>query len=385
MNPRQEVPSESEESEEENPLASPRRPHQSVNASPAALLQPDPPTVEETLAGASRELRQTEQRQLRQQRQEQPAAMPNVNYDQQNLDDDEGAYQNARDCKLPFNKHDVKLWFSLVESKMQFAGLKKQWSKRQVLVQLIPPELHNDFKHYLQLQETEAGNNAYYTLKQAILKQFGVKQADNFDKAISRVMTSTPSHLGRQILNDICPATKPLHGCHCANVVLGIWRRSLPVAVRNAIADMPFDNANYVNVFDKADAVWSSNAASTSVVAQLNKSTSSNQEAEVAAVSRKPRRGNRGGGRGNGGGGGSQGQSGNQQNSKPQGQGQGKGRGPRHPDGPPNNACSVHWKFGKAAWLCADRHNCPWRDFENPRPRHNRNIAATEMKDNDSD
>ena len=193
-------------------------------------------------------------------------------------------------------------------------------------------------------------------------------------------MTSTPSHLGRQILNDICPATKPLHGCHCANVVLGIWRRSLPVAVRNAIADMPFDNANYVNVFDKADAVWSSNAASTSVVAQLNKTTSSSNEAEVAAVSRKPRRGNRGGGRG--GGGGNQNQTGNQQNNKPQGQGQGKGRGPRHPDGPPDGACSVHWKFGKSAWLCADRHNCPWRNYESPRPRHNRNIAATEKEEN---
>ena len=305
-----------------------------------------------------------------------------VNYDQQNLEDDEGAIQNARDCKLPFNKNDIKLWFSLIESKMQFAGLKKQWSKRQVLIQLIPPEYHSDFKAYLQMQETEAGADSYYQLKSAIIKQFGHKQADNFDKAISRVMTSTPSHLGRQILHDICPQTKPLTGCHCAAVVLGIWRRSLPSVVRNSIADMDFNSATYSAVFDKADSVWSSNSASITVAATL----ASPQAAEVAAVSNKNRN-NRGGGRGRGGGNGSGrgggtnrgGAAGGQSGQGGQnGQGQSR-RGPRHPDQPPQEACGLHWKFGKGAWTCADRHRCPWRDYESPRPRHDRNIGATEI------
>ena len=42
-----------------------------------------------------------------------PANM--VNYDQKNEDDDAGAIANARDVKLPFNRHDIKLWFSLIE------------------------------------------------------------------------------------------------------------------------------------------------------------------------------------------------------------------------------------------------------------------------------
>ena len=53
---------------------------------------------------------------------------PNVNmanYDETNEEDEAGAYSNARDIKIPFNKNDIKLWFSLVESKMQFAGIKK--------------------------------------------------------------------------------------------------------------------------------------------------------------------------------------------------------------------------------------------------------------------
>ena len=85
-----------------------------------------------------------------------PQAAIMVNYDQQNENDDANAISNARDVRLPFNKEDVKLWFNLIESKMQFAGIKKQWSKRQVLIQLIPTELHTDFRQYLQQKEDEA-------------------------------------------------------------------------------------------------------------------------------------------------------------------------------------------------------------------------------------
>ena len=200
-----------------------------------------------------------------------------VNYDQENADDDAGAIANARDVKLPFNKHDIKLWFSLVESKMQFAGIKKQWSKRQVVIQLIPAEFHNDFKQYLIMQETDAGEDAYFRLKTAMVMQFGPKQADSFDKAISRVMTGTPSQLGRQILNDVCPGINPLTGCHCADMVLGVWRRNLPSVVRNAVADMDFNANTFAAVLDRADKTWSSNNASTPVA--------SLRATEVAATS----------------------------------------------------------------------------------------------------
>ena len=285
-----------------------------------------------------------------------------VNYDQQNEADEAGAIQNARDVKLPFNKHDVKLWFSLVESKMQFAGLKNQWSKRRVLIQLIPTEFHSDFRQYLQMQEDEAGNDSYYTLKKAIIKQFGPKKADNFDKAISRVMTGTPSQLGRQILADICPAVRPLNGCHCEDIVLGIWRRSLPQAVRNQIADMDFNKNTYMAVFDKADDVWAANKASVSVVSALSKSAgasaaaANDPAAEVAATTsrnRKPK--NNKGANSNSGGG--SGNATNQRNGNAPTQR--TNRGPRHPDNPPSGSCGLHWKFGKAVWTCADRHNCP--------------------------
>ena len=301
-----------------------------------------------------------------------PPAVRMVNYDAATGEDDAGAIQNARDVKLPFNKNDIQLWFTLIESKMQFAGLKKQWSKRQVLIQLIPPEYHSDLKQYLILQEDAAGDLPYKTLKDAIVKLLGPKsKADGYDRAVGRVMTGSPSQLGRQIMNDICPEVNPLAGCHCAGIVLGIWRKSLPTVVRNHIADMEFSAATFKQIFDSADNVWASNGA-VSVAA-----VTGNNSQEVAAASRGGRgaarpRGNRGnrGGAGRGGGSGTQGggtQGGGQRNQD---------RGPRHQDGPPSNACRVHWLHGKGAWFCADRHSCPWRDFESPRPRHNRNIVA---------
>ena len=185
-------------------------------------------------------------------------------------------------------------------------------------------------------------------------------------------MTGTPSQLGRQILDDICPSVTPLVGCHCADIVLGIWRRSLPQSVRNAVADMEFDSATWRQVFDRADNVWQSNSASSSVVAALEKAAATNKPAEVAAASarsRPPKKNNKNNKPNN---------SGNNSNQGNQGK---ANRGPRHPDLPPPGSCGLHWKFGKGAWTCADRHNCPWRDYESPRPRHDRNIGAAEIID----
>ena len=56
-----------ESTEEPDPLVSPRRPHQSPTASPRALLQPDPPAVEEVLEGARDYLRNLPNRRPRNQ------------------------------------------------------------------------------------------------------------------------------------------------------------------------------------------------------------------------------------------------------------------------------------------------------------------------------
>ena len=95
----------------------------------------------------------------------------------------------------------------------------------------------------------------------------------------------------------------------------------------------------------------------------------------VAAIRRGGGAGNRGqSGRG-GGGRGNRGQ--NRGNGRGGRGGGGRGGkkplGPRHPQAV-EGSCYVHHQYGPEAWSCADRHNCPMRDVENPKPSHNRNI-----------
>ena len=211
-----------------------------------------------------------------------------------------------------------------------------------------------------------------------MIKQFGPKRADGFDRAIARVMTGSPSQLGRLIVNDICPEVNPLSGCHCADTVLGIWRRSLPSVVRNKISDMDFTADTYRNVFDMADAVWTSNNANTTVVAALTSDTttpSSLNETqpglqypvpEVNAVSRG--RGGRGRGRGRGGRGRGGGQQQQQQNA---GASVPRHKGTKHPDLPAGDwqGCAMHFKHGRQSFFCSEPATCPWKNVYATRPQ----------------
>ena len=154
--------------------------------------------------------------------------------------------------------------------------------------------------------------------------------------------------------------------------------------VRNAIADEDFTSATYKRVFDHADNVWAANSANTTVVSALSKA---NPTPETVAAVQGGKKGNRGG-RGNRGGGANRGGGSANSSGTARGGGQSGGQGgqsrarpPRHPDGPPSRSCRTHWQFGRSAWFCADRHNCPWRDIENPRPRDNRNIVSEIIED----
>ena len=152
-------------------------------------------------------------------------------------------------------------------------------------------------------------------------------------------------------------------------MALGMWTKNLPTYVKVHISDEVFNADTYKAVFDKADKCWLSHRQETPVVAAikaenvaaLKDSTDFDTPAVAAIRGRGRGRGNGRGGRGGRGGGrGGQG-------TKP--------LGPRHPQAL-EGSCYVHHKFGPEAWSCADRHKCPMRDMESPRPRHNRNIPV---------
>ena len=171
--------------------------------------------------------------------------------------------------------------------------------------------------------------------------------------AKNRILTGKPSQLGKLLINDLCKGDVKLQGCHCNDIVWGMFREALPVLVRNHIADLTFTKETYKEVFKKADQVWDSNRAPdplpTKQVAAAT-ANSSPKTQEVAAVQRngqggqKPKK--------------NKNQSGNQgQGNKNNQSGQNRGTGTQpkthvNEDG----HCRIHAKWKDNATFCA----APW-------------------------
>ena len=312
--------------------------------------------------------------------QEEPQQVTMVNYDQATADaDDEGAYGNARDVRLPFNKEDVKFWFSQLEAEMLMASVKSQWLKKTILQRNLPNKQKEDVKTYLSLPQSEAGTTIYLDIKRELIRIYAPKPQDSYKKALTRTMTGLPSQLGYQIVDDICKKANKLNGCCCASAALAIWSIQLPVNIRAHISNSEFTFDTYKSVFEAADQVFMSakqiNISAISVNDDPNDETlpaftRQNQPnpTQVAAMGV-----GRGGGRSNRGGRGGSAQAGsgqsggNRQNqgnrrNRGQGQGQGKPRPKRHTSNPPESCCDRHYQHGDQAWYCLKPLTCPWKD-----------------------
>ena len=218
---------------------------------------------------------------------------------------------------------------------------------------LLPKHVINECRPLLRLNETEAGTLPYWDLKQEILKIYKPKPHDAIDKALSRTLTTRPSALGKQLIDDVCKCRPVLKSQCCADIVFGLFRRQLPIPVRNQIANKSFTKDTYKDIFDHADEVFISNKSDN---APAVAAVSADQEPEVAAISRRggiPNQNRNSNGGGNSSNSSSKNKNNRYQNSSKnqnQGQGQPDSRGPRHPDGPPPQSCRVHWQHGKSAF-----------------------------------
>ena len=183
----------------------------------------------------------------------------------------------------PFNKADIEFWFSQLEDQLTLIGVKKQWTKKIALVRFLPPEIQSEVKSLLKLGQTAAGTDIYLRIKKQLLKRYGPRPEDAYIRAKNRVLTDTPSQLGKLLVEDICPNEIKLDGCHCDRIVWGMFREKIPIIVRNHISDMIFNKDTYETIFDKADQVFESNKGS-EPVGQVAATVV--QTTEVAAVQR---------------------------------------------------------------------------------------------------
>ena len=230
------------------------------------------------------------------------------------------------------------------------------------------------------MQEDEfEENNAYKTLKKAILRIFGPRPYDAIDRALSRVLVGKPSQLARALVRDICK--KKLQNCTCCpSIVLALWRRQLSSQVRAGIAHCEFNYDTFNAVTQLADDIHSTSAPMPTVAAvtagqrpPVQAGLDETQPAipypqpEVAATSR----GGRGGGRGGRGRGGR----GNRGGGRGASSGGGAGHsGTKHPDLPAGEwtGCSMHFKHGRSAYFCSAPSTCPWKNIYIQKPEKNK-------------
>ena len=233
------------------------------------------------------------------------------------------------------------------------------------MVRFLPPDIQSEVKSLLKLQQTAAGNDIYLKIKTRLLKLYGPKPEDAYTRAKNRVLTGKPSQLGKLLVEDLCPADVKLSGCHCANIVWGMFREKIPIVIRNHIADMPFNSDTFEAVFDKADQVWDSNQSEEplpqrQVAAIAPASKGSSTQSEVSAIQRNKggQNGQRNKNKGQGAQAGQNGQNKNQ-NQRQNSQSQTATKPQINDDG----HCRIHAKWKENANFCAAPWGCKMKNI----------------------
>ena len=321
-----------------------------------------------------------------------------VDFEDEDGVDDARALQDAVKYleKLDWDDNDLLYFFNQAEIKMAAVGVKKNYTKFQVLSTIIPKKVTDQVKPFLRKRETEFPNkDSYKQLKAAILRIFGPKPEVAVDRALGRVMTGKPSELARDLVNDI---NEDLDCDKCAAVVGSLWKRSLPSNIKAGIAHMKFSKDNFEAIITLADDIFETGGPSNSYsvaavgpavqgvapLAPLNETLPAlpYPVPEVNAVRRggyqQQRGGGQRGGRGRGGGGRGQqrppannGGGGSNNGEASNGGGGQRYSGTKHPDLPPGEwrGCKMHFKWGRNSHFCSEPSTCPWRDIYTPRPQ----------------
>ena len=272
---------------------------------------------------------------------------------------------------MEFSSSDIRFWFAELEAEMTMSSIKSQWMKKTVLQRNLPTKQKEDVKSLLTLNQTQAGDDIYFKIKNELVRIYAPKPKDSYCKALTRTMVGLPSQLGNQIVEDVCKKPSKLQGCCCAAAVEALWHLQLPVSIRAHVSNMEFSHATFKAVFEAADKVFLAakqvSVAAVSVAAvnlevDLDETqaafTPQNQPAAVVAAfgrgqnnKNKPQEG---GGK-------------NKKNNKGQGQGNKNqnSRGKKHssvPDSQANKMCDRHYRHGADAWFCLAPSSCPWKD-----------------------
>ena len=177
---------------------------------------------------------------------QQPPVAPVMTFEDENGVDEPKALTDAlrQLSNYQWTPDDLLFYFGQVEIKMAANGVKKQFTKLQVLSSILPPHVIEEVKPILRLTEAQFPNNdAYKQLKTEILSIFGPRQEEGVERALGRVLTGKPSTLARQLVDDIAKGN--LDCPNCTAVVAALWKRHLSSSVKAKIADITLTKENF--------------------------------------------------------------------------------------------------------------------------------------------
>ena len=326
-----------------------------------------------------------------------------VDYDVEDGTDAKDAGVEARAIKFDFDRNDITSWLQRYEIRLEYAGVKSQWLKRLCLENVLPQDVASVCKDYFSKTKTQAAENdakIYHQCKLRLLEKYGPKPEENFQKALKIVMTGLPSQAAHELRDMICQKATKFDVCCCKYQVASQWKSILPSYIKAHISHLDIVN-DFDNVLRTADCIYNANKQSAQVAAvkqndnpKKSVSGASGGSAGATASSTTPdldtladapafdqinqlteqlaafnknfkkrTRGqiNRGADR--------RAQQMRGGAGKPQGQGQPRDRGNPHPDGPPDNACGMHWRWGRSAHYCQNKDQCPWANFTAAKPK----------------
>ena len=101
-------------------------------------------------------------------------------YDEENGTDGDGATKAMFNIKLECDTKKIKLWFQVLENKMQFAQINAQWTKLQVLTTVLPPSLLTHIETFAALPQASAGAACYHDAKLRLIDIYGEKPHESY-------------------------------------------------------------------------------------------------------------------------------------------------------------------------------------------------------------
>ena len=103
-------------------------------------------------------------------------------YDTENGTDGEGATKAMFHIKLECDTKKIKLWFQVLENKMQFAEIRAQWTKFQVLTTVLPASLLGHIEAFAALPQASATATCYYDAKLRLIDIYAENHMSHMER-----------------------------------------------------------------------------------------------------------------------------------------------------------------------------------------------------------